>query len=209
MALRSPAPDGLSGAPQPGTSGRGDTSWPAVAHRGRASAGALALVVMTTAACSANDPAAPPVVEQTPNPKTDPSDETGRVTTATADPVRADPAHADPATTAPADPRVARTGRSLAQRIAPLVALPEPIAEGFGSTGNAACDRYVRNYLRCIEQTMAPASIEAVRKSLLESTRQWSELGQGPGGSDALRPICEAVQEAGRSVVDSLGCEWK
>ncbi|MEM9455428.1 MAG: hypothetical protein AAGF11_14695 [Myxococcota bacterium] len=158
---------------------------------------------MTTAACSANEPAAPPVVEQASRPKsrsgTPPSNEPQRTTEPTA----------DPATTAPTEPGVARTGRSLAQRIAPLIVLPEPIAEGFEPTGNAACDRYLRNYLRCIEQTMAPASIETVRESLHRSMQQWSELRQGPGGSDALRPICEAVQKAGRSVVESLGCKWE
>ncbi|MCA9710214.1 MAG: hypothetical protein KDK70_30520 [Myxococcales bacterium] len=190
MALHSPAARGLTGrGDDPGTSGRGDASWSPVALRGRASMQALALVVMTTAACSADEPAAPPATAEAP-----------------ADaPAPAGPP-AETISTPTAEPR-----RSLVHRIAPLLVLPslEPIAEGFPAVGVASCDQYLRNYLRCVEQTMPAQSVEAIRRALMESGRSWAELRQGPGGADAVAAACATAEEAGRTLVSSLGCTWE
>lgn len=227
MALRPTAAHGMRRPPsRPGTRARAEASSGTVAPRGRASARALTLVVITTAACNASDPAAPPTDRPTkdiqaplpspPSPATTPSPDPATTLdppgSTTPDPPATTPDHALSESEAPSlDRSGQRPGPSLARRIAPLLTLPqvEPIAEGFSPTGNAACDRYLRNYLRCIERTMAAESVEAIRQSLLSSSQGWIDLREQPGGADALRATCEAVEKAGRDVVVALGCEWE
>jgi hypothetical protein len=158
-----------------------------VARRGLVGARVLALVVIGPAACSDVETAAPPVDV----------------------PVRAqdepEPPKRDPA----APPR-----RSLAKRIAPLLAPPLPpeaeeVVPGLERVGVPECDDYLRNYIRCIEATMPEASRKPMRDAMTEAAKAWRDVAANPGTSAALAEGCRAATDAAKSAFSTMGCTWE
>jgi len=178
-------------ATEMGTRSLSRASVPTVARRGRASVGVLALVVMTTAACGADEPAAPPSNANAPSPS-------GTTPEGEGDPPR----------------------RSLARRIAPLLELPseppppprpllpESIVEGIPSTGVEECDDYLRNYIVCLESTLPAESVAPVREALAEAARSFATMKETLD-IETIRETCRSAEEAAQRAVASMGCSWE
>jgi hypothetical protein len=158
----------------------------------RLSRGLAALVVIGLhLACSDVETAAPPV------------DGPARVQDQPAPPER------DPA----APPR-----RSLARRIAPLLEPPPPpplppppeeVAPGIESVGVPECDDYLRNYMRCIEDSMPEGSRATMRDAMKDVAKAWRDSAGHPGSTAALAEGCRAAGDAARSAFSSMGCTWE
>jgi hypothetical protein len=157
--------------------------------RGLAGATVLALVVTGPhLACSDVETAAPPIDV----------------------PARADDQPAPPERDPAAPPR-----RSLARRIAPLLEppppppLPEEVAPGIESVGVPECDDYLRNYMRCIEESMPEGTRTTMRDTMKQVAKAWRDVAGNPGSTAALAEGCRTAGDAARSAFSSMGCTWE
>lgn len=88
---------------------------------------------------------------------------------------------------------------SLTERLA----LVEEALEVSAPTGVPECDRYIRRYSRCIDETMPEAARETSHKALWTSVRAWQRAALTPAGREGLGQACLVATEAVQSV-----CGW-
>ena len=92
-----------------------------------------------------------------------------------------------------------------AQAPATSAAAPAATASEFGVP---ECDRYVKNYLACIDSKVPEASRTMVRQSFDQARAAWKQAAATPEGRQGLAASCAQAEAATKQAMTAYGCRW-
>ena len=81
-------------------------------------------------------------------------------------------------------------------------------ARSTGKIGIPACDKYVEEYRRCIDNRAPDNTKQLLHDALDETVEGWREVAAGPG-ADALAGVCEEARKAVAEVAEAWNCQFE
>jgi hypothetical protein len=87
-------------------------------------------------------------------------------------------------------------------------AVPAGGATGASEFGVPECDRYVKNYLACVETNVPEAARAGVRASFDQARAAWKQAAATPEGRQGLAMACQQSEAATKQAMVAYGCKW-
>jgi hypothetical protein len=81
-------------------------------------------------------------------------------------------------------------------------------AGGTSEFGVPECDRYVKNYMACVENNVPEAARAGVRSSFDQARAAWKQAAATPEGRQGLAMACQQSEAATKQAMAAYGCKW-
>lgn len=79
--------------------------------------------------------------------------------------------------------------------------------KGFEATGVPECDRYLTQFLACVNSKVPEADRPSMLQAVKESTKHWKAMAAVPKNRITLQRDCKAATQVSRQLYDKLGCK--
>jgi hypothetical protein len=82
------------------------------------------------------------------------------------------------------------------------------LAVAAGDFGVPECDRYMKNYMACIDAKVPEAARAMLRQALDQSKAAWKQAAATAQGRANLASACTQAEAAAKQSMQAYGCQW-